>query len=124
VTPKGPRPVARDGAHDVASCPADAQEQCSNTGRRAAGIVLPCRDTAGQDRAAEEVRDSINPVWGKSPIGAGRWRLLNKETGTARDYWLRISRTLSASSAAVYGFFNHAPAQGPGARPLAQHSRT
>jgi hypothetical protein len=49
VTPKGLRPVARDVAHDVASCPADAQEQCSSADRSAAGIVLPCRDTAGQD---------------------------------------------------------------------------
>jgi hypothetical protein len=49
VTPKGLHPVARDVAHDVASCPADAQEQCSSADRSAAGIVLPCRDTAGQD---------------------------------------------------------------------------
>jgi hypothetical protein len=49
VTPKGLRPVAGDVAHDVASCPADAQEQCSSADRGAPGIVLACQDTAGQD---------------------------------------------------------------------------
>ena len=40
VTPKGQRPVAGDVADDAASCPADAQEQCSSADRGAAGIVL------------------------------------------------------------------------------------
>jgi hypothetical protein len=32
---------------------------------------------------------------------------------TTPDYWQRISRIFSASSAAVYGFFNHAAAPSP-----------
>jgi hypothetical protein len=71
VTPKGQRPVAGDVADDVASCPAEAQVQCSSADRDAAGIVLACLDTAGQDCAAAEVRDSIDAVWRK--IANRRW---------------------------------------------------
>ena len=43
------------------------------------------------------------------------WRrlLLTPRELTTPDYWQRISRIFSASSAAVYGFFNHAAAPSP-----------
>jgi hypothetical protein len=49
VTPKRQRPVAGDVADDVASSPANAQEQCSGADRGAAGIVLACQDNTRQD---------------------------------------------------------------------------
>jgi hypothetical protein len=49
VTPKRQRPVAGDVADDVASSPANAQEQCSGADLGATGIVLACQDNTRQD---------------------------------------------------------------------------
>ena len=50
VTPKGLRPVAGEVAHDVASCPADAQEQCSSADRGPARRQAAGRSTTLEPR--------------------------------------------------------------------------